>query len=454
MDVTLKGEKTMRVKKDHKSIIFNILRHNLLFISIIAIIVFAGIAVGGNFIVKEGAVTSSNSISSQKFIDNSLMAYWKFNSNASNDSTERNNSGTFRNGAHAMNDVLELDGTNDYVTVSDVTYLSPANFTISVWFSLKGSNSGQTILSRPINGPPWTNPYLSWLIRVNNLTRIEVDTGNFAYYSATSFNVDNLKLNEWHNLVVTYYNKNLTVYLDGTSLGFYSTVLAYNMSTPLLIGADYGANPAAGYFNGSIDELRIYDRALSHWEVSQLYESQDRNRGYFNKVIIGNADISWDGNKLMFNTNRSAPSNASSGIAWFSANVSAKGYFTRTFAWDVSQYGNALDYIRNDYLDKSRGIKEIDHSKYSPPEYVQYEVIDYENCHDKSTDQVDSLTGESKKVTVCGTKMEEGVLLDASVAKHEQALYELKQEIIALKSEIAALKGVSKTVETNSSSSI
>jgi hypothetical protein len=73
----------------------------------------------------------------------------------------------------------------------------------------------------------------------------------------------------WHYVTGVYDGSNLRIYVDGvqessTNIG---SVVAYTGTDPLWIGKDPNR-----WFNGMVDEVRIYNRALSAGEVQRLYD--------------------------------------------------------------------------------------------------------------------------------------------------------------------------------------
>ncbi len=81
-----------------------------------------------------------------------------------------------------------------------------------------------------------------------------------------------------------------SIYVDGvlqttTQYGSNTTITGSILnSLPVCIGADSG-DPAAGFMNGTIDDARIYNRALSPTEVKQLYNLGTANIAHSNTVI-------------------------------------------------------------------------------------------------------------------------------------------------------------------------
>ena len=177
--------------------------------------------------------------------------------------------------------ILFVKTSSQYVTIADASVQRPNNITVCAWVnfaSLPANNSYFSIVSKAYSGPPWTSPYVAYLLRAENISNnryIEFDVGNGTSYSndRTSFTP---VVHKWYDFCMTY---------DGThKLDYVNAVLkstdnasqitgniGYGTSHATVIGADIGASPAQDYFDGSIDDVRIYNRALSGAEVQQLY---------------------------------------------------------------------------------------------------------------------------------------------------------------------------------------
>ena len=89
--------------------------------------------------------------------------------------------------------------------------------------------------------------------------------GGGTFSSSTVYGTAPLPVNTWSHIALTYDKVTLRLYVNGTQVG--SLAASANIATsanPLQIGGDsiYGQ-----YFNGRIDEVRIYNRALSASEV-------------------------------------------------------------------------------------------------------------------------------------------------------------------------------------------
>ncbi len=145
-----------------------------------------------------------------------------------------------------------------------------------------------------------------------------------------------------------------------------------------------------------------------------------------------------------------AAGNATNITIWVSGNVSSTGYITRTYAWDKERYGKALDALKDSkQLRKEDGS--INHSAFGNA-YVKYPIKN--KVGKKKVGEKIEIDGRKTDIEedVFEEREEEGVLLDALVAKHEQALYELKEEIEKLKADgIGGAGNVTRITEQNGS---
>lgn len=91
-------------------------------------------------------------------------------------------------------------------------------------------------------------------------TKFNVRTGAVTDESASAANGTYTKIG----------NTTATVYIDGTQAGT-GTVEALGNGSGVLNVGRYGSSGGGYYFNGKIDDVRVYNRALSASEVTRLY---------------------------------------------------------------------------------------------------------------------------------------------------------------------------------------
>jgi len=182
-----------------------------------------------------------------------------------------------------FNGGLVLNGTSQYTTASDSTSLRPTSFSIDTWFRPTSFNLFSNIISKPFNGPVWTSPYLSYMIRINNTgTVLECSTNTGGTYRALQPNYT-FVANTTYNITFTLNSSTgaAVAYLNGAVLSsttFTAGAISYS-TPPLIIGAGYGASPVGEYFAGSIYSVKIYNTILSATNVLQNYNSQKSRFG-------------------------------------------------------------------------------------------------------------------------------------------------------------------------------
>ena len=153
---------------------------------------------------------------------------------------------------------LNFDGVNDYVdSAANVLNPTSVSLTASVWF--KTSIVTQQILVAQLDG---TGTGRSWLL-VGSTGVISSFLGGVSTLGTTA-----LKANTWYHAVVTKKSGVVTVYLNGVSDGSASqTIESATGITRIGINKDGSTSP----FGGLIDEVRVYNRALSPAEIKRLY---------------------------------------------------------------------------------------------------------------------------------------------------------------------------------------
>ncbi len=229
---------------------------------------------------------------------NGLVGYWTFDEGTGSttyDSSGNNNNGAWQGTASGTSGYYSagklgtwagtFDGTDNYVDISNQAQFNfaDATFTATGWFKTS-TTSAEFILGKVVNGGGW-GVAVNWGSCVGgagHLCATMKDSLNSQFVQTAS--TSNLNDNNWHQFaaVITTNTTNgsaqsALMYIDG-ALSQGSTTLDSNpyvvASGDLHIGNrnTTPSNPTS-YFAGSIDDIRIYNRALSSAEVQALYSS-------------------------------------------------------------------------------------------------------------------------------------------------------------------------------------
>jgi hypothetical protein len=210
----------------------------------------------------------------QADFNSGLIAYYPFNGNA-NDFSGNGNHGTVM-GAQLTDDYYGFpgqaylfNGSSDYITVPASASLDQPDtaMTMSAWVMLNGSSLvGQAGVDPIIMKSD--DPANAFMYRMDcGPTYVSGGTGTWFNLSGTTAALD---LGTWYMLTVSMSPDTNRVYIDGALVyeAAYVPQLAAD-GRPLEIGCDMPG--MTEYFNGKIDEVRIYDRALSAEDVAALY---------------------------------------------------------------------------------------------------------------------------------------------------------------------------------------
>ncbi|MDP6417181.1 MAG: LamG domain-containing protein, partial [Gammaproteobacteria bacterium] len=215
--------------------------------------------------------------------DPSLVAHWKLDETEGldvADSSGYGNNGTLigMDGtewtAGIRDGALELAGgsagTPKYVRFEDVSSLQLSdNATISAWVKMNEGNDG---VYMGIAGKLVSGYYEGFaLVRhASNVFRLWCDDGegNLAGHDASSD--DTYTDTEWHHLVGVMNGNTSTLYVDGVKQVQEGSVDLHDSGTYAHIGKQYSDDSSHRYWNGLIDDVRIYYRALSAQEIAGL----------------------------------------------------------------------------------------------------------------------------------------------------------------------------------------
>jgi len=184
----------------------------------------------------------------------------------------------------ANNFSMEFDGVSSYVNAGDLSILSGATaVSVSLWF----------------NRDTTTNQFLLDLKDGSSRIGLQLYLSNSIYFYVNNksyFHSSSPSINQWYNLVYVFNGSGgtnadkLKMYLNGVEL----TGGTYSGTIDSAIGAftssmtsNIGRIPSTSYFNGKIDEVAIWNAALSSDAVQEIYNATYNNTG---KVLDLNTD--------------------------------------------------------------------------------------------------------------------------------------------------------------------
>ena len=232
------------------------------------------------FIIFLQLILFNSGIFTQIPVD-SLIGYWPFNGNANDVSDNQNNGQVI--GAVLASDrfgvaysAYYFDGINNKITCSSNNFGVTLKVSISAWIKTDSGDLPALIVKYD---PNEDKGYVLRLRDIGNAS-IEGRDGNGIFISTTSSS--SLYDGKWHHLVGIIDSNIWSIWVDGNldnQYDSYNYFVDLQTTTASLI---FGALsiPAFGnyrYFNGSIDDIRIYNRALTPDEINELYNEVTNN---------------------------------------------------------------------------------------------------------------------------------------------------------------------------------
>jgi len=261
-------------------------------IELLVVIAIVGILAGMVVVNMSGATDSARIAKSKAFsgsVRSALLmnrvSEWSFNEgsgSAAADTVGTNNgvltnfnfsgNSNWKTGAECVSGgCLSFDGSNDYVDVGDDQSLNIISaITMEAWIKPNSFGNGWRIIDKPYTS--LAEPYSQYDLRLGEVTdgtnkaSIDLSIGGTRKKLNT---VSIMTAGNWYHLVGVYDGSSMKIYFNGAldnSISQTGSLTSY--STRTTIG---GWKNTTAFFNGSIDEVRIYNAALTASAIRGQY---------------------------------------------------------------------------------------------------------------------------------------------------------------------------------------
>ena len=172
--------------------------------------------------------------------------------------------GTLTNGATRVNDgglAYSFDGVNDYISTSAVI-TAAAPFTIAAWAKPSNLTAIHGVAGAANAG--LTN---GWSLRLRG--DLAGDPWQFTGFGVGDLNSSASGTTNWQHVAVTLSGTTATIYVNGVSSG--GTTMSVSATTSaMFVGARNQAGTPNLFFGGCIDDVLVYQRALTATEIANL----------------------------------------------------------------------------------------------------------------------------------------------------------------------------------------
>jgi hypothetical protein len=171
---------------------------------------------------------------------------------------------------------FSLDGLNNYVEIPNVPYLDGmSELTVGAWvkFDNLSANKQQIIVSKAEIIGFGTNSYSIWFAGDTMQLQAAIESPD---QLETLIIPDEIETSRFYYIVLTYDGVTFKLYLDGVlkdSVSFHGNIL--DTAYPLFIGkrSGWGVDGRGDLLDGIVDEVEIYNRALSNSEIWAIFEA-------------------------------------------------------------------------------------------------------------------------------------------------------------------------------------
>jgi len=246
------------------------------------------------FVIATVAILAWQTNAQAQIVKEGLVHYWTLDKDSIKDKVVEDaigdNKGEIKGDPETVEgnigEALKFDGVDDYISLTPVDVIVNHSFTIQVWVNLTQHAYNIAVSQGDAHS---TNHYLHFG------THTDTHAFMFRFYGDDQ-DGGKLELNKWYHLVGVYDKDKpeARLYVNGDDVankagsgGLKSNVA----NSDFEIGANYGRLGRANWFHGIIDEVGIYDRALSAEEVKQNYNAE---KGLYSNVnSAGKLSLTW-----------------------------------------------------------------------------------------------------------------------------------------------------------------
>lgn len=214
-----------------------------------------------------------------------LVGHWTMDGKDTTVTTAIDKSGNGNTGTRAggtslragkIGQAMKLDGSTGYLSVANSSSLNVENgdYSVSFWAKISVDTTTERYLyskgTKNTNTSYFSTRILSPNKNIRFIARSYNNDSNYDYYDTNTV-LNNP--NAWYHFVMTFKvsTRIIKVYINGVEDGGATGSLGTTFADANTLSLELGKYANTGYFPGSLDDFRIYNRTLSATEVQQLY---------------------------------------------------------------------------------------------------------------------------------------------------------------------------------------
>lgn len=228
-----------------------------------------------------GVLLAATMLPANASISDGLVGYWSFDNCDAQDGSGNGNNGTVHGSpvctSGSSGSAYRFNGTTDYIVVPNASSFPSSAITTSFWINREGNTINgrwENILSKEYSFQNYAETGSS---NCTNCVSFGLWKGSSGIWSANYTSSNSLAATGWIHFTFTFDNTTRVAksYINGVLVATVnesdSSTYVRTSSNSLYIGRNGSA--AVYYLKGLLDEVRVYNRALSDTEIQQLYSN-------------------------------------------------------------------------------------------------------------------------------------------------------------------------------------
>ena len=158
---------------------------------------------------------------------------------------------------------VDFDGSDDYISVTQDSAINiSGDISLSAWINRTSTSGYNAIYTKRVVGGSMN--YQLLINNSNSQIGLGHSGGSWVYNTTTT-----LSTNTWYHVAVTVSSGTAQFYIDGVAKDSFTGITITATTQDLILGATVGYN----YFGGLMDELSIFNSALSASNITAIYNS-------------------------------------------------------------------------------------------------------------------------------------------------------------------------------------
>jgi hypothetical protein len=193
---------------------------------------------------------------------------------------------------------MSFDGVNDFIQSTSAIISGNIDRTVSLWYKMNGSlTTRDTLMTLGVDSDATpTKQRFGISIQGSQRIRAFIYVGDPDFNNTYNWGSIDLLDGNWHHVVLSYSNNNYKLYVDNTHIGTITPSPSHTLNTSdgITIGGNWLGSSVHEPINASIDEVAIWNTALTSTQVAEIYNATGTNLTKDLTTVSGSNLVYWN----------------------------------------------------------------------------------------------------------------------------------------------------------------